>query len=473
MNLTFLGGVNEIGGNKILLQDRGTRIFLDFGFSFSKNDQFYSEFLQPRVCNGIGDYMDLGIIPNIDGIYRNDLLKNENRKTSKYPQVNGVFISHAHADHSWNISLLHEDMPIYCGNTCKLILKASQETGGMPYYGDFYWFRENFVDRSKKPEKMRKFHTFKTGDKFKVGNLEIEPIHVDHSLPGTYAFIVYTTSGTLAYTGDVRLHGPMSFFTQDFIKKAKEVRPDVLICEGTKIDEKERGLSEKDVLEKIRSFISNTKKLVVANYPVRDIDRFKTFYRASKENGRKLTITFKQAYLFKMLREHDPTLEMPDIEGDDIAIYAHRNRWGRFDDNDYYGWEKEFLKYKNMVTFKDIHKRQEDFVLYCDYYSINELLDVKPDFGSAYIYSTSEPHDEEQRIDFQRLKNWLKHFSLPMFEAHASGHGCQGDIKKMIEEIEPRVVIPVHTKKPELFLDLIDANKTKVRLVKVGENYAL
>ena len=33
-SLTFYGGVNEIGGNKILLEDRDTKIFLDFGQSF-------------------------------------------------------------------------------------------------------------------------------------------------------------------------------------------------------------------------------------------------------------------------------------------------------------------------------------------------------------------------------------------------------------------------------------------------------
>ena len=33
--LAFYGGVDEIGGNKILLQDKGTRVFFDFGMSFS------------------------------------------------------------------------------------------------------------------------------------------------------------------------------------------------------------------------------------------------------------------------------------------------------------------------------------------------------------------------------------------------------------------------------------------------------
>lgn len=36
----------------------------------------------------------------------------------------------------------------------------------------------------------RKINTFRTGDKFKIGSLEVEPIHVDHSVPGAYGFII-------------------------------------------------------------------------------------------------------------------------------------------------------------------------------------------------------------------------------------------------------------------------------------------
>ena len=35
-SLTFYGGVSEIGGNKILLEDGDTRLFLDFGMSFKQ-----------------------------------------------------------------------------------------------------------------------------------------------------------------------------------------------------------------------------------------------------------------------------------------------------------------------------------------------------------------------------------------------------------------------------------------------------
>jgi ribonuclease J len=44
-SLTFYGGVHEIGGNKILIEDQSTKVFLDFGMSFSLVNQYFDEFM--------------------------------------------------------------------------------------------------------------------------------------------------------------------------------------------------------------------------------------------------------------------------------------------------------------------------------------------------------------------------------------------------------------------------------------------
>ena len=75
VKLIFYGGVDEIGGNKILLEDSGTKIFLDFGMSFNKRGLYFEEFLTPRTANGIGDFLEMDLIPDIAGVYRTDLLK--------------------------------------------------------------------------------------------------------------------------------------------------------------------------------------------------------------------------------------------------------------------------------------------------------------------------------------------------------------------------------------------------------------
>jgi mRNA degradation ribonuclease J1/J2 len=48
-SISFYGGVHEIGGNKFLVEDRGTKIFLDFGMQMGKANQYFAEFVSPRT----------------------------------------------------------------------------------------------------------------------------------------------------------------------------------------------------------------------------------------------------------------------------------------------------------------------------------------------------------------------------------------------------------------------------------------
>jgi len=74
-SLTFYGGVNEIGGNKILLQDKDTKVFLDFGMSFSRRGDYFDGWMSPRTATGLRDFLEMGLIPNLDRVYRSDLME--------------------------------------------------------------------------------------------------------------------------------------------------------------------------------------------------------------------------------------------------------------------------------------------------------------------------------------------------------------------------------------------------------------
>ena len=67
--LTFYGGVDEIGGNKILLQTDDGSVLLDFGRRMDEYGKYFSEFLQARSKNALRDMLRLGILPKINGIY--------------------------------------------------------------------------------------------------------------------------------------------------------------------------------------------------------------------------------------------------------------------------------------------------------------------------------------------------------------------------------------------------------------------
>ncbi len=134
--LTFYDGTNCIGGNKFLLEADGTAIFLDFGTNFGAEDLFFDEFLRPRSITGLADLLELGLLPPLWGIYRQDfeipgrnwweMLKR--RPTYRELEVDGVLLSHAHIDHSGYISFLDRTIPVYTGLTTAFIAKAIQDT---------------------------------------------------------------------------------------------------------------------------------------------------------------------------------------------------------------------------------------------------------------------------------------------------------------------------------------------------------
>jgi ribonuclease J len=74
-SLICYGGVNEIGGNKILLEDAGRRVMFDFGKAFGRyGDYFDGVFIKERVTRGLLDPLALGLVPPLRGLLREDLV---------------------------------------------------------------------------------------------------------------------------------------------------------------------------------------------------------------------------------------------------------------------------------------------------------------------------------------------------------------------------------------------------------------
>jgi ribonuclease J len=97
-------------------------------------------------------------------------------------------------------------------------------------------------------------------------------------------------------------------------------------------------------------------------------------------------------------------------------------------------------------------------MFYCNYFQLNELIDIKPTPGSVYIRSVNEPFDEEMELDSRRVYNWLNLFRLTQYgrrpddRLHASGHASGDELMSMIGEMNPRRIVPIHTEHPEAFM---------------------
>ncbi len=535
VRLTFYGGVNEIGGNKILLEDGEHRLFLDFGFPYKRHKQFYEEYLNPRSGAGLLDPLTMGLLPPLAGLYREDLETPnlwEGFKTGslyrELEKVDGVLLTHAHLDHSGYISFLKPGIPIFSSAVSAFIAKAMQDSGksGLEqqvcYFNPVVWDcpigwkqegllsegaprqQRQFCIGDRKPEDLsteaRQFWESgfweKTTRQREIVSCPVSAhggcsfnlrcFPVDHSIPGACAWGIETSSGWVIYSGDLRLHGKGASLTRKFIEEAAKLRPQALILEGTNVG-REANVTEREVYENALKTISKAKGLVIADFSARDVDRLLTFLQIAKETGRKLAIMPKDAYLLKTVRLLEPAT--PDIAQDgNLVIYqdtiASKSPaiWIR-------NISKEYER--KIVLAEDVRSAQDRFILSFSFLDINELPSIRPREGSLYVFSSSEPHDEEQEIDFRRLHNWLDHFKMERFGLpveikeegkkseweipeeekglHASGHACGSDLLSIVHGIKPRVLIPVHSENPEFYAERLSGSGIDIRLPKINE----
>lgn len=458
--ITFYGGINEIGGNKFLVEDKGYRVFLDFGMQMGKSSMYFSDFLKPRIFNGMGDLFQFDLLPKLKGLYRKDYEKHMGFENSEQTNFDGILLTHAHVDHHAYIHYLRPDITIYCSEATKLILKAIQETGG-GVNQEYVTVRDRFViketeegpARDQTEPYSRNITTFKNKANFKIGSIEVEPIGVDHSLPGVTAFILHTSEGSVGYTADIRLHGRRPETSQEFAEQCKKSKIDVLLCEGTRITELSSE-SESSVELDVSNVIKDTNKLVVCTYPIRDLDRFYSFYNAATKLQRDLVIDVKQAYLLKLFQDSSLKGKYPGPDDKRIKIYIQKKNWGligrknlpmRLIRQDYDEWEREFLSYDNTINYSDVRMQQNNLVFYCNDYQLDELIDIQPEQNSSYIRSSTEPFDEEMELDEQRVKRWITKFGLMWHYTHVSGHASGDQIKQIIETASAKKVIPIHT----------------------------
>lgn len=513
VSLTLYGGVGEVGGNKILLEDSGCRLWLDFGMSFKLHGKYFSEFLQPKKFNGVLDFLQVGLLPplpDMASFYREDYLRHSGITPGERAAYHAVFLTHAHADHSSYIHFLRPDIPIYASEITKRILFALEVTSNTGFT-DYTSFTHTFQLRPRKrgegvtriegkeargPRDFRSLEGFQ--GLIQVGPVAVEAVPVNHSLPGACAYIVHTSAGAIVYTGDIRFHGYSGKLSREFVSRAAAAKPVALIAEGTRIEGGE-SLSEAQVQERVCDIVAG-KSLVIVDFPVRDIERMRSFLEVARTTGRKLAISMKQAFLLQQLQ--GVAADAPSLEDPHLAIYVRRKDWGLITKRqeypwemvvqDYDPWERDFLKHSNAVTCQEISSHQSDFIVRIDFFELPDLIALRPDPGSCYIRSLTEPIDEEDIFDLKRVWNWLRLFSLQTFgvpeplpgqerpalppdqqKLHASGHASGEELVEMVRQINPQILIPIHCEKPELYQKHLEGSGIDVRRLEEGQEMFL
>ena len=517
-SITTFDGAQGIGGNKILVGGEKGNLFLDFGKNFGKYGVFYEEFLKNRDSRGIHDLVHLDLIPKLN-IYRTDLIPTDLPMSSyPSPEIAAVLVSHAHIDHTGNLGLLDLGIPIVASPLTLAIMKGMQDSGVSSAETDTYYASPKLpsddlgimLKSDKKvphtcrssycttcpTEELVAFLSHRPGQDGKQAKkyepaaclpldnaalpFRVTPYEVDHSIFGATAYLLQGEE-VIAYTGDLRLHGKLGDKTRDFVHHAKDAS--VLITEGTRAgrgtgpEEEHDGnatTSENKVYETCRAASDNAKGLIIADFSPRNFERLETFIRIAEETNRTLVVTSKDLYLLHALECADGI-----CRSEPVGIY------GELADMSKRKWETEVVMGKaasQYVSHVELHQNPDQYIVCFSFYDMKNLLDIKPE-GGMYIYSSCEAFSEEMEIDFRRLWQWIHLFGMeargfsldgngkPVFDSryHASGHASREDLVWVIDQVDPDILIPVHTDNHQWFSDTFD----NVRVMQDGERLDL
>jgi ribonuclease J len=400
-------GTKEIGGSCVEVWTESTRIIIDFGMPLVNPDQ--TQFDSKAIKgSSIDELIVKGILPDIDGLY----------------DVSGstaLVLSHAHQDHFGLISYVNENHQIYLGRaTLKLIEITS-------IFTNQDWAIKN-------PRH------FESGKSFFIGDIEITPYLMDHSAFDAYAFLVKADGKSLFYSGDFRIHGRKTKAFGWFSYNTEQ-NIDYLLLEGTTIGRVNKPFpTESYIEEEFVNAFKTSKGINLIYTSGQNIDRLVSIYRACKRTGKTLAVDFYIACILKELSEF-ATIPYPSNNFPEIRVFFPY-RLSRMIRNK--GNEKLLYRFKDFkITKEQIGDQFDKTVMIVRPSMLKDLGYIKGLEDGTFIYSMWDGYKKEKTtkefIDFLIGKGMIEK------AIHTSGHADQEALKRMVEVLNPKNLVPIHT----------------------------
>ncbi len=418
MELIIHRGAHQIGGNCLEVRCRDATILVDVGLPLDANGKVPIETYRPKHL-----FQDI---------------ENGGKK------IDGVLLSHAHMDHYGLSGLLPEGIPIYCGQATAALIGITAS-----------------IRREKRTPPS--FHTFQTGKVFRIGPFSIQPYLVDHSAFDAHAFLISAGDKHLFYTGDFRSHGRKAGTIERLMKNPPKV--DVMVIEGTMLGPRsqEAHHTEKQLEEEFLRVINETAGIVLVTAAGQNIDRLVTIYKAAKRARRRFVIDFYTAEILEKLGKY---ARVPQPSWPDVRV-CYPQRLERF--FKVIGLDDILQRHrKNKVSWTAIGKSEDNTVMLI---RPGFLPDIQKNLAlknAAWIYSMWPGYLEKDKT-FDDLRAYLHEKCVRTEILHTSGHAGLPDLIKLVDAVNPKMVVPIHSNHPEL----LKARIANVKPVNDGELIAV
>ncbi len=430
--------------------------------------------------------------------------------------IDGILLSHAHLDHTGDIGFLHHAIPLYCSEATRTLVEAIDDvtnfkSKAIRSKGSGIAFNKTGALAGSpkivhKEDRVRNCRVMADGEVTDIGPFQVTMLAVDHSVPGAASYVLACDVNgkpfKILYTGDIRFHGTQDTTIEDYVR-AVGAGINIMICEGTRI-ESESSLTEETVRAKIASEIAETDGLVLVDFSWKDTTRYETINEAAKSCGRTFVINARLAYVLNKLGQ-TPLPESVKVflkrkasciySPTDYAQYKHE--YGFSIDKD--TWTQDSSHYNNGLVADELKSNPSDYVLMLSYYDLGQLFDLADEngkiLGSRYIRAQCEPFSDEMELDEERFINWLDTFGIGyelgktpvpdgcsnpncnklrkrIVRSHVSGHASRPELKELIERINPKLLFPVHTERPEVFAELVKGEDIEVIIPELDTVYS-
>ena len=422
IKVAFLGGLNEIGKNITLFECEGDIVLLDCGMAFPDGDMLGVDLVIPDFT-----YVE----QNID-------------------RVKGLVITHGHEDHIGGIPFLLSKMniPIY-GTPLTIGLLGNK-------------LKEHNLFNSAK------LNVVNAGGKVKLGCIEAEFIHVNHSIPDAVAIALHTPAGVVVHSGDFKIDcTPFVGDMIDLHSFARLGHEGVLafFCESTNAERPGYTATEQTVTHSLDSLFNEASKnrIIIATF-ASNVNRVQQIINCAAKYNRKVAFSGRSMVNYMSVAQELGYLKVPE------GIIIDIDMLNRYTPEQIVlittGSQGEPMSALSRMAYSDHRKvmvGDGDFIII----SANPIPGNEKTVGNV--------------VD-ELLKRGCRVIYESMYDVHVSGHACQEELKIVQKLVNAKYFIPVHgeqkhlRKNAELALSL-GVDKKNIFIgdigsqVEINENY--
>ena len=384
VRITPLGGLGEIGGNMMVMETEKSAIIIDIGMSFPEENMHGVDILIP----------DFSYIHSIKD------------------KIAGIVITHAHEDHIGAVPYLFKELqfPLYGTPLALGMIGAKFDEHGLKKF-------RPLLKVIQKREPVR------------IGDFEIEWIHITHSIIDSSALAIKTEAGLIIHTGDFKIdHTPIDNLPTDLHRLAHYGEQGVMLLLSDSTNSHKSGCTQSEAVvgPTFDTLFKNAQGRVIMSTFSSNIHRVYQAITYGIKYGRKVCVIGRS-----MEKNIDIARELGYvILPNNIFIEAH-----------------EIEKYPESEILIITTGSQGETMSELYRMATDEHRHVKIKPTDLIILSAKAIPGNEGSVS--AVLNFLMKAGASVAyqdfsEIHVSGHAAQEEQKLMLRLINPKFFLPVH-----------------------------